>query len=120
MERTEAGVRTYVVYDFEGKAPRSLYRWRNRLESSGLARWIQYSVVETDRFDVALDVARFCHERGAKVNLIQGIRLVLGDGLGERSPLGRRVLARDVQFADPTSDPNKNSGERSPPGRVNL
>jgi hypothetical protein len=69
-----ANVRNYVIYDFKGKAPRSLYCLRERLESRGLARWIQYSVVETERLDVALEVAHFCRDRGAKVNLIRGTR----------------------------------------------
>jgi hypothetical protein len=67
-----ANVRNFVIYDFEGKAPRSLYALRGRLESQGLARWIQYSVVETQRLDVALQIARFCRERGAKVRVIRG------------------------------------------------
>ncbi|MDI6883964.1 MAG: hypothetical protein QMD00_02320 [Hadesarchaea archaeon] len=69
-----ANVRNYVIYDFRGKAPRSLYCLRERLESRGLARWIQYSVVEAERLNVALEVAHFCRERGAKVNLIRGTR----------------------------------------------
>jgi len=68
-----ANVRHYVIYDFRGKAPRSLYRLRRRLESDGSARWIQYSVARTNRLDVALQIANFCIERGGKVELIKGI-----------------------------------------------
>lgn len=69
-----ANVRHYVIYDFRGKAPRSLYRLRERLESQGMAKWIQYSVVEAGRLDVALQIAHFCRERGGEVELIRGIR----------------------------------------------
>ena len=69
-----ANVRHYVIYDFKGKAPRSLYRLRERLESDGAAEWSQYSVARTNRPDVALQIANFCLERGAEVELIRGIR----------------------------------------------
>jgi hypothetical protein len=39
-----------------------------------LARWIQYSVVEAERLNIALEVAHFCRDRGAKVNLIRGTK----------------------------------------------
>jgi len=68
-----ANVRHYVIYDFKGKAPRSLYRLRERLESEGAAEWIQYSVVRAVRFNVALRIANFCLERGAEVELIEGV-----------------------------------------------
>jgi hypothetical protein len=74
MKGKMANVRHYVIYDFRGKAPRSLYRLRNRLESEGAAEWVQYSVVGAEKLDVALHVARFCRERGAEVELIRGIR----------------------------------------------
>ena len=73
-----ANVRHYVIYDFSGKAPRSLYRLRERLESCGLAEWVQYSVVGCERLDVALEVAHFCRERGGKVQLIRGILCEVG------------------------------------------
>jgi len=69
-----ANVRHYVIYDFRGKAPRSLYRLRERLESQGLAEWVQYSVVGAEKLDIALRIAHFCRERGAKVELIRGLR----------------------------------------------
>ena len=74
MERGMANVRHYVIYDFRGKAPRSLYRLRERLESQALAEWVQYSVVRAERMDIALRIARFCQERGAEVEIIRGIR----------------------------------------------
>jgi hypothetical protein len=75
MKRAKiANVRNYVIYDFKGKAPRSLYCLRERLESRGSAKWIQYSVVEAERLDIALEVAHFCRDRGARVNLIRGIK----------------------------------------------
>jgi hypothetical protein len=83
-----ANVRNFVIYDFEGKAPRGLYSLRGRLESQGLARWIQYSVVETERPDVALQIARFCREWGAKVRVIRGAEYAL-DGC-ERSQFDRK------------------------------
>lgn len=69
-----ANVRHYVIYDFKGKAPRSLYRLRERLEPDGAAEWIQYSITRTNRPDVALQIANFCLERGDEVELIRGIR----------------------------------------------
>lgn len=69
-----ANVRHYVIYDFRGKAPRSLYRLRERLESEGMVEWIQYSVVRAERLDIALQIAHFCRERGAEVEIIRGIR----------------------------------------------
>lgn len=74
MRRKMANVRHYVIYDFRGKAPRSLYRLRERLESEGMAEWVQYGVVETERLDISLRIAHFCQERGAGVKLIGGIR----------------------------------------------
>jgi hypothetical protein len=74
VKRKMANVRHYVIYDFRGKAPRSLYRLRERLESENAAEWVQYSVVGTEKLDIALYVARFCRERGAEVELIRGIR----------------------------------------------
>jgi hypothetical protein len=71
---SNANVRNYVIYDFEGKAPRSLYCLRERLESGGLAEWIQYSIIETERLDIALQIAHFCAERGGKVEIIRGRR----------------------------------------------
>lgn len=69
-----ANVRHYVIYDFRGKAPRGLYRLLERLKSQGLVELIQYSVVRAERLDIALQIAHFCRERGAKVELIRGIR----------------------------------------------
>ncbi|MEW6221767.1 MAG: hypothetical protein AB1476_00390 [Candidatus Hadarchaeota archaeon] len=75
MSKTKiANVRNYVIYDFKGKAPRSLYCLLGRLESMGLARRIQYSVVEAEKLGVALEVAHFCRNRGARVNLIRGAK----------------------------------------------
>ncbi len=66
-----ANVRHYVIYDFKGKAPQNLYRLHERLESDGVAEWIQYSVARTNRLDVALRIANFCFERGAEVELVK-------------------------------------------------
>ncbi|MEM2282704.1 MAG: hypothetical protein QXH26_04060 [Candidatus Hadarchaeales archaeon] len=78
MRQRLANVRNYVIYDFKGKAPRSLYDLRERLESLGLARWIQYSVVEVGKLDVALEIANFCRQHGAKAYLIRGKKFELG------------------------------------------
>lgn len=71
--RKTANVRYYVIYDFKGKAPRSLYRLRKRLESSGLAKWVQFSVAMVERLDIALQIANLCSEQGGKVKIIRGI-----------------------------------------------
>ena len=87
-----ANVRHYVIYDFKGKAPRSLYRLRERLESDGAAEWIQYSVARTNRLDVALRIANFCLGSGLKWKWSRGSGAALSDG--ERSPL---VCGSNVQ-----------------------
>jgi hypothetical protein len=71
---SNANVRHYVIYDFEGKAPRTLYCLRERLESGSLAEWIQYSIIETKRLDIVLQIACFCAERGGEVEIIRGRR----------------------------------------------
>jgi hypothetical protein len=70
----DANVRNYVIYDFKGKAPRSLYCLRERLKREGLARQIQYSVIEAERLDVALQIARFCQRRGGRVMIVRGAK----------------------------------------------